>query len=50
MPTLMPGLLAVADLRPENPPQFLATFLLKNNPHKAPPKEEVKEEAEEEAA
>merc|ERR1740138_417090 len=36
VPTLMPGLKAVAEERPENPVEWLAYYLLKNNPSRAP--------------
>mmetsp|Transcript_23304 Transcript_23304/g.59470 ORF Transcript_23304/g.59470 Transcript_23304/m.59470 type:complete len:104 (+) Transcript_23304:102-413(+) len=32
VPTLLPGLNAVAEERPENPVEWLAYYLLKNNP------------------
>merc|ERR1712192_135093 len=32
VPTLMPGLKAIGEERPENPVEWLAHYLLKNNP------------------
>jgi len=44
VPTLLPALNAVATERPDNPTEFLAYYLLKNNPmnpeNKPPPEEE----------
>mmetsp|Transcript_28614 Transcript_28614/g.46036 ORF Transcript_28614/g.46036 Transcript_28614/m.46036 type:complete len:102 (+) Transcript_28614:75-380(+) len=37
VPTLLPGLNTVAEDRPENPVEFLAYYLLKNNPMGAKP-------------
>merc|ERR1719456_2123476 len=37
VPTLLPGLNTVGEERPENPVEFLAYYLLKNNPMSAKP-------------
>mmetsp|Transcript_19699 Transcript_19699/g.35073 ORF Transcript_19699/g.35073 Transcript_19699/m.35073 type:complete len:106 (+) Transcript_19699:122-439(+) len=37
IPTLLPGLNTVAEERPENPVEYLAYYLLKNNPMGAKP-------------
>merc|ERR1712232_562191 len=52
-PTLMPGLKALGEERPENPVEWLAQYLMKNNPdpkrtagaeENSPAKEEPKDE------
>jgi protein dpy-30 len=37
VPIMLQGLAEVARVRPDDPVEFLAAFLLKNNPHKARP-------------
>merc|ERR1719247_3297976 len=37
VPSLLPGLNTVAEERPDNPVEFLAYYLLKNNPMSAKP-------------
>ncbi|CAE8638307.1 unnamed protein product [Polarella glacialis] len=45
VPTLLPGLNAVAEERPENPVEWLAYFLLKNNSSKTEPAVEAAADA-----
>mmetsp|Transcript_11505 Transcript_11505/g.21757 ORF Transcript_11505/g.21757 Transcript_11505/m.21757 type:complete len:101 (-) Transcript_11505:61-363(-) len=44
VPTLLPGMNAVAEARPENPVEWLAYYLLKNNTMGKQPNEEKAEE------
>ncbi|CAJ1363144.1 unnamed protein product [Effrenium voratum] len=44
VPTLLPGMNAVAEARPENPVEWLAYYLLKNNSTGKKPEEKKAEE------
>jgi len=47
VPVLLPALEAVARTRPENPVEYLAYYLLKNNPNGFAPAEEATPDEEE---